>query len=221
MKTQPPLMPQSYTSVQLADMAKTWDSSTFGMAIDARMRQIEKHDKQSFIERGLCMYWVERLELFRTMYGGDRFKTMGQWIVDACPYSRSTAYAALGEVKRAMADGLSLDDASKMPRCNLKTVNRLSTKLKNDPEILKAAETMEERAFLRKIEKEHPDQHVEDKAPMRFNPDKSQRKTVDACIDAVMLLDSDIKTREDAVESVCAFWMEAHQEELEALVAKA
>lgn len=213
MKTEKPLLPQSYTIQQIDQMAKSWDSGAFAMAGDARVRQFDKAQKLTFIEIGYWCLLMEQKESWRVMYGGGKFKSFGQWITDAAPSSRATCYAALGEVKKALEDGMELDQMNRIPRCNVKTVNRLSTKLKKDPEILKAAETMEERAFLRKIEKEHPDQHVEDKNPYRFSPDKTQRTIIDRAIEGAMLLYS-LTSREAALEVIANDWWEDRRDEL-------
>jgi hypothetical protein len=212
-----PLLPTSYTAEQIENMAKTWDVGSFGMAMDARMRQIERSDKVTFVERGLVCLWVEQKEAYLHMYGGGKFRSMGEWLSDACPYSRSTAYAALGEVKKAIEDNIPLEVANKLPRCNLKTLNRLSTSLKHDPEILAAAETESEQSFKRRIAKDHPGQHVEADLPMRFKPTESQRKVIDTALDAAMLIEGSM-SREDALEAICEFYMLGNQEELETKV---
>lgn len=215
-----PLLPQQYTIDQIDSLAKSMDKGAFGMMMDARVRQIEKYQKLTFVELGYICLKVEQTESWIEMYGGGRFKSFGAWISDAAPSSRATAYAAMGEVRKAIEDGLSMEQLNKLPRCNIKTINRLSTPLKKDPEILKAAETMEERDFKRKIEKEHPNQHVEDDSPYRFKPSKSQRQAIDAGIDAAILL-GECSTREEVLEMWATSYLEDHRDELQAEVGEA
>ena len=209
MKTERPLMAQSYTSQQLDEMEKTWDKASFAMALDSRVRAIEKQNKLTYVELGIICLRVEQKELYLSMYDG-KFKSFGAWITDAAPYSRATAYSALGEVKRLIEDNVPLDVANKLPRCNLKTVNRLSTSLKRDPEILKAAEVLEEQEFKRKIRKEHPEQHIEDDSPMRLKFERSQRVKVDEAIDVAMAI-YELPTREAAIEVICTEFLSSTQ----------
>jgi len=206
------LLPQSYTIEQIDSMAKEYPLGAFGMAMDARIRQFDKQQKLTFVEIGYICLKVEQTEAWREMYDQGKFKSFGAWITDAAPSSRATCYAAMGEVKRAIEDKLPLQQLNTIPRCNIRTVNRLSTELKRDPEILKAAETLEERDFLRKIEKEHPLEHVEDLSPMRFKFEKSQRQKVEEAIQVAMVI-YELPTREAAMEVIAADWLNSNQTE--------
>lgn len=218
MKTERPLLPQKYTPESLSKLRKEWTTKERASAYDMRIRDIEKIGDLTFLEMGILVLEFEKEEgqLCREL----GFKGFTSWMNSGqVKGSRSKRYASRAAVLAMLEINIPADDAALMSRGNAQILAKVSKH--NRAALIEPARTMEKRELLRYVEKNFPNEHILDDAPMRLTPDRSQRKTVDACIDAVMLLDPDIKTREDAVESVCAFWMEAHQEELEALVAKA
>ena len=61
-------------------------------------------------------------------------------------------------------------------------------------------------ALLDKIEKDHPNQHVETKRPMRFSPEHSARKIIDKAIAMCMAIEE--CGRDEALERICELYVE-------------
>jgi len=203
------LLPQKYTVDVLAQMEKKFTPEELFACCDLRLRDLERRTKESYIEIGLIVYYVEKNNLFSPMY-----PSLGSWLVSACPYSRSTAYSALSSVKQAMLDGLSLDDCNEIPRCNLKIVNQLSTAVKHDPEILAAAKTETENNFISKVKEKYPSQHLQNVSYMRLKLDLDQRESIDAILEYAMKV-LGVNTREQALEFVLLEWKEWRQSQEE------
>lgn len=65
---------------------------------------------------------------------------------------------------------------------NLHTLAGLSTSVRNLPDVLEAARTLSAVKFEEKIDKEHPDQHVDPRKPLQFNPGRAGHKIVEEMI---------------------------------------
>lgn len=186
---------------------KIWDKEEAAKVCDARMRFLEERDKQTHIERGLIFLAMEENEWYRYIVDprtGEGYASADRWITDAAPISRSAAYAAKSAIKQLSAE-IPLQELNEIPQCNLDTVKKLSTKTRKKPEILHAAKTLPENKFLEKIEKEYPEEHIEEKKPMRLKPDKSARVRINRTMATVMWV-FDLETREQALEQLCADW---------------
>jgi len=85
-----------------------------------------------------------------------------------------------------------------VPKDNLKVLAQLSTQVRNKPDVLEAARTMDRDAFEEKVEIEHPQQHIERRTPMKFTPGRSWAKDIEGTI--AYALEHDIAgTRDEAL----------------------
>lgn len=186
-------------------------------ACDARTRQIEAQNKRNFLEIGLVGLFVEENELWKELIGedGQLYRSWDAWVMDAAPISRAYAYDAKSKIKILRENKIPLEEAAKIPQCNLKQLVKLSTPVMRDPEILKKAATLSENAFYEEVRTSHPNEHLCVRSPMKFAMEISERKIIDAAIDMARLLDEAV-TREEAILAICTSYLDQHREQWEA-----
>jgi hypothetical protein len=158
-------------------------------AIDLRSRAIDAVHKlslRSFGERGIMAREVERRHLWRYMLDpttGESFRNFTAWMEtreEACRRAMFDAYTDL-KLLEDVADQFKLID---VPKGNIKALTLLSSEARNNPDILDAARTLKRRtAFEEHIERVCPEQHVEPRRLMRFNPTRSERRDIEAWIE--------------------------------------
>jgi hypothetical protein len=144
--------------------------------LDHRLRELEAVWKRSFVERGMILLEFEQRELWKTL----GFHSLGSWLTDAAPQSRSDCYAALQAVKELR--DIPRAELAEIPRCNIGTLRRLSSNIRQNPEVLTAAKTLPEREFAAMIEVNHPNQHIETTRTLVFKLDSSAAKVVEHAI---------------------------------------
>src|SRR6185437_13083690 len=161
------------TSLQVHDalnvMATGWDAAVAlpdpeaAEVLNARFatwnRIEELQRERSFSERGLIILEFERRALWKYILDPDTdqpYPSMNAWM--SCSRflgCRRTNYAA----KRTLKLLDDVEDKSKLidvPPGNLHILTQLSTAVRNDPEILRAAKTLPRDKFEEKVEKEQP-----------------------------------------------------------------
>jgi hypothetical protein len=175
---------------------------------DKRLRHLERQSKRTFVERGVILLEVEERSLWSklTDEAGYYFTSMGSWLSEAAPYSRSDCYAALGAVKELR--DVPTDELLKVPRCNTGTLQKLSSATRQQPEVIQAAQTMTEDQFISHIEATHPEQHVEHRRKMNLKPQASAFALINTAYEAAEW-SYGVTGREQALESIVASWMDA------------
>lgn len=175
---------------------------------DARVRYLEGFHKRTFVEIGLILVEVEERTLWNKIIDrktGTYFTGFDRWLMDAAPVSRSTGYDAKGAIAKLRE--VPVADLQAMPRCNVKTLASLSTKVQQQPDIIEAAKTLTEQQFIAKVETKHPEQHVAAKRPMRLKPEKEARKAIDIGLEIAMWA-YDVPNREEALEAMVQTWLD-------------
>ena len=89
---------------------------------------------------------------------------------------RRTNFEALADAK--LLSDVPAEKLIDLPKGNIKVLAQLSTAVRNDPGILEAARAGRE-ALEGKLEKEHPQQHIESRRPLHLMPGRSDRKIID------------------------------------------
>lgn len=180
------------TLSQLSDKPKEYQAQM----LDARARTLERYSKKLYTELGMIGLYMEETQLWKLViipsideFGNQVFgpaKSFEGWVNDACPYSRSYLFEAKTRMKILRDGGASMKEIEEVPRCNIVTLAKLSTKLMQDPEIIDAAKHLTEEEFTKKIQTDHPGQHLEQKRTMIFHPEVSGKVTVDSAIAKAM-----------------------------------
>jgi hypothetical protein len=194
-------MPEHFTKDVIESM-RSWTPEAAAVAIDDRVRKIERSSKLTFIEIGLLVDEVDRREYWKHMAGN--WHSMDHWLMDAAPVCRTSAYAARKAVRELSPD-IPVEQLIEMPRCNVGLLAKVP-KQHRKPEIVEAAKTLSEESFSGFVEREVPDAHLEHKRPMRFRPDASQRQVIEDALKLAMERE-ELVSREDALEAICADYL--------------
>jgi len=211
-----PLLPQKYTPAVIAKLKRDWTPKERASAYDMRIRDIEAVRDLTFLEVGLLVLEFEKEEgqLAREL----GFSGFSAWMNSGrVKGSRSKRYAARAAMLSMIEINVQAEDGYELPRGNAQVLAKVSKQ--NRQKLMEAAKTMEKREFLRHIEKTLPDEHIEDDAPYRFKPTKSQRRTIDTAIQAALELE-ELQTREEILELWASNYLEENQARIEAYYAE-
>lgn len=143
--------------------------------IFSRLQTLDAHQRLGYAAIGLMCREVQLRELWKHRldpHTGQPCTGFTRFIRVACPYSYSTAFAAKSDVEELLID-LSPEDIADIPQSNLSTMRQLSTAVRSDPKVLKAAKTESPGEFVAMIQVTHPEQAIETRKALRFNPPAS------------------------------------------------
>jgi len=180
--------------------------------LDARVRDLERQHRRSFIELGLICVEMSDRSLWRELVDpetGNFFQSFSSWLADATLVSRSAAYCAMKALKDIT--DVPIAELEEMPRCNVMTLQRLSPQVRQDPKVIEAAKTLSADGFLQMIEEEFAGQHLERNERMALNPTRGARKMIDEALSAAGVLYG-VEGREAQIEVLSAFFMMAECE---------
>lgn len=194
--------PMDIVSTNLSDLIALPDPEAAD-ALNTRMAaldQIHKIHERSYGERGIIAREFEVRRLWAHLIDpdtGQAFPHLTAWL--SCSDflgGRRVNFEAKGDIEK-----LSDVPQSKLidvPKSNIKLLLQLSTAVRNDPEVLEAAKNLDQDGFLQKLDQEHPNQHIEQRKPLRFNPGRSGARLVEETI--AWALEHDIAgTRDEAI----------------------
>jgi len=184
------------------------------LTLDSRAREIEKSLKSTWSELADICATMQANELWRE--GG--FESFGQWLMAACPCSRSMAY----DVLKLRVDLQDIPDAEirEIPLGNAKILQN-TPKNRRNGHLIEQAKQQPPREFIRTVIDSVPESHLEEKFVHRFRLTAGQSKTVQAAFDMWRLLNDDPHAHaEDALEALCADYLLAHQAEYQDKLAK-
>lgn len=196
------------TSELMAEIRAKCSRKVAAEYYDARTRKIEFFHRSSFIEQGLILNEMSEEELFREVIDpvtGEGFASFDRWLMDAAPVSRSGGYAAM-KALRQLSD-VPFDQLRHMARCNVGVLCGLSPTVRSDPDVIEAARNANERDFIKQVQEKYPDQHIESKRMTMATLDESARSLMDAALECARWV-YDLTRREDALESIFAYFME-------------
>jgi hypothetical protein len=168
--------------------------------LDGRIRSLERAYKRSFVERGLCLLEMEQRELWAIVDGGQ-YQSLNEYICSAATHSRADCFAALRAVKELRE--VPVDQLLDMPRCNVQTLVGLSSEVRRQPEVVKAAQVMSGKDFIRTIENGHANQHIESKVTKTLHFESSAWKIIEEALERAKAVEGS-KTIEDVVEEWAA-----------------
>jgi hypothetical protein len=152
----------------------------------ARMRSLDDTDRLSYAERGRILKTVmnSMLHLQRIDPETGDPCSWTRWVRMASPWSYAQSFAAYRDIE-ALSD-VPMEHLAKIPEANIKTLIQLSTKVRNEPAVLLAAQTQNGPDFIQNIKRVHPEQHIEAKRTFRFVADESQAAEIQDALDKAM-----------------------------------
>lgn len=174
--------------------------------ITGRATFIDHEDRMTFMERGMLAEYVEKRVLWQCV---DNPKTglpcgsQNEWIEAFCPFGRAAWFDAKRRWKE-LAE-IPAEERVQIPRHNVIVMQKLSSAVRKDPEVIKAAQTMDQDTFLKKIEVQHPDQHLEaPKGVLKFKPSRSGAEIIEKWVNYA--LEHEIaESRDDAMVKACEY----------------
>jgi hypothetical protein len=155
---------------------------------------------------GLILCEVEDRRLWEQLDDpatGAPYSTFERWVVTRAPVSRSHAFAAKGAM-RALRD-VPVADLVEMPQYAIKALQRLSPGAR--AEAIEAAKTMGERELGAHLASAYPEQHIDTVWERRLRFQESVRGPVTEAMEAAMWA-YDVKSWEEAVECLCAYFLD-------------
>lgn len=168
---------------------------------DARIREIE---------RTIAGAWSEMAEIAVQVRDNEEylllgFHSFGAWLSDAVPRSRSTVYAAIGLLEELK--DVPMEDLRQIGIGNAGILKSLSTGARRRQDVLEAAKVHQPRDFASLVSETVPESHLEPYVNPRFRFTVSQWKVIQEAIEQVIeQYDGEIKSREEALEALCAEW---------------
>jgi len=188
--------------------------------IEASRRSLAaEHDKRAReIERQRTEQWSELADICMCVRDAEEWRILGfssfnRWLLDAVPKSRSSVYAAMGVVEELQ--DVTKEDLSQIEQGNATILSKLPKKMRQSRKVIAAAKSLPPRKFIEKIQEQAPDLHIEQKVARKLKFTPTQEKTIDAAIGMVRLLTEDEMSDEDALESICADYLEGHRKQYE------
>jgi hypothetical protein len=136
-------------------------------------------------------------------------RSFARWVRYAAPRGYSVVYAALRDCEE-LAD-VPAADLAQIPASNFHTLKQLSSRVRRTPAVLEAAKTQRAEEFVGTIRRDFPNQHIEHKRALRFNPDESAAERIEEALDLAM--EHGAANRNDALELLAAMALQAWQEE--------
>ncbi|MDE2101621.1 MAG: hypothetical protein KGL39_30525 [Patescibacteria group bacterium] len=151
------------------------------MAAHALIESLREH---SYGERVVITREFEQRALWRYLEDpdtGQPFPNLTAWL-SCSDYlgCRRVNFEALRTAK--LLPEIPAQEMVGIPKANLQALTQISTAVRNQPDILEAARTLDSRAFEEKVEVEHPLQHIEVRKPMRFTPGRSWSKVIESAL---------------------------------------
>jgi hypothetical protein len=181
---------------------RTLSDEVAAIALDQRLRVLDAQERRSYAEKGLIVLEVEQRLLWRFLLdsSGVPFQAFTKWVREAAPFGYATCFAAKESVADLMKD-LPVKSIVGMPRCNILTMQALSSQVRKDEEVIKAASTTTQKGFVDFLEEKHPEQHIESRRLIHLSPTKSASAVIEHAIKVTMQIEG-LTTREQVLE----FW---------------
>ena len=178
--------------------------------LSAILSGLDRVERRVYALRGMCMLIVEERELYRWAIDeevGDYFQSFDRWLKQTCPESWSYCRQALNAVKELR--DLPFEDLLHTPRCNIEQLKKVSSNVRQLPEVVKAAQTLPEREFVAKVNQQF-DQHLEIRRPVVM-ADTAVCDKRDEAIKIAKLV-YDCKSDGEALEAIFADFIDEHRD---------
>jgi hypothetical protein len=194
----------SLSSKRLEDLVRLPDEDA-ARELQCRLAGIERVEElheRSYAEILVIAGEFDKRKLWQCVenpVSGEPFNSWSAWATAAGPRCRRVMMeakrdaSALSDVPTTSLIGVSKD--------NIKVLKQLSTKVRNEPQILEAAKTLPADQFIAKIETEKPDQHIESRQWFRAHLERSVFEKAEKLI-AFAIESGRADTRAEAVERI-------------------
>jgi hypothetical protein len=183
------------------------------VGLSAILKRLDSIEEQAFALRGEAMFLIEERNLFRYIMDeevGDYYQSFDKWIKDTLPRSWGYCRDAL-RARKELRD-IPFDDFGHMKRCNIEKLKEVSSSVRLLPEVIQAAKTLPEKAFVEKMNKEHA-QHLCVKEPVVMADHAVSEKRDEAVEMAKQLYGC--KSDGEALEAIFADFIDTHAVEFE------
>lgn len=181
-------------------IVQSWTNGDAARFLDSAARRLENQNKLAFVELGLICKHVED----RKLWGILGFRSFDDWITNACPSSRSSGYEAKTALNN-LAD-VPFSDLQSMSRENIRTLSKMSTGSRKSPELIAAAKSQGGREFIRTIQSDFPNQHIEGrKRIVWFLPESTESLMEDAIKLAMKV--GECESREEALLEIATDYL--------------
>ena len=170
------------------------------VGLSAILKRLDSIEEQAFALRGEAMFLIEELNLFRYILDeevGDYYQSFDKWLKDTLPRSWGYCRDAL-RARKELRD-IPFDDFGHMKRCNIEKLKEVSSSVRLLPEVIQAAKTLPEKAFVEKMNKDHS-QHLEVKQPVVMAP-ADDCTEFETAVEMVMVVD-ECNSRAEALKSI-------------------
>jgi hypothetical protein len=178
-----------------------------------RMRHLDRVEKLSYAERGMICRQVQNYMLHEKRDDPETGQpcTFTRWVRLSSPWGYSTVFSAMRDVEALK--GIPDEDVAEIPQSNFPIMIQLSTDVQQDPKVLEAAKTQRTEEFVEHIREHHPEQNIEHRKFLRFQPEESAAKKIEEALDKA--IERGAHNRNEALEMVCAEAMMQWQYESE------
>lgn len=164
---------------------RSCDPQEAANALRSILCDCEAFEKQVFAVRGMAMLLIEERELwtqFTDPEVGRPYASFDRWLKDTFPASWGYARDALRTVKQLRETPF--QDLLTIPRCNLETMAKASSNVREQPKVIEAAKTLPEREFTKKLNTEFH-QHIESKSTLKLTYTSGEMAEVEKALDRI------------------------------------
>lgn len=152
-------------------------------AIFNRIQAVTRTWEMSYAEVGLLCRAVDSYLLWEQRTDpdtGELCASFSRWMHIAAPRSFSTCYAAMRDVE-ALQD-VPAEQVAQIPAANFPVMKQLSTEVRNDPAVLRTAQTGSAERLVDHVRANHPDQHIERTKFLRFPLEESAAERIEEAL---------------------------------------
>jgi hypothetical protein len=176
--------------------------------LTAELHSLDQAFRNGYIRAGLICMEVRDRGLWREL----DFHSFNDWLIHSAPYSRAHCYQAMKDI--AELSDIGQQDLLAVDTRNIATLKKLSSAVRSDPTVLAAAATMPQDAFAGYLATNHPQQHVQATQRVTWNLDAGVVRVIQEAIDVAMLR-QDCRTREEAIEAICADYIATYSVQMQ------
>ena len=181
-----------------------------------RLRKIDDSYKLSYAEVGHICIQVQAYLLHEQRTDPETGEpcSFSRWMHLAAPYSHSTCYAAMRDCEELK--DVPAKDLAEIPQSSFPVMKMLSTAVRAEPGVLKAAKTKKTDDFVEHIREHHPDEHIEHRKTLRFHPEESAAIKIEETLSRAEKMGAE--GRDSALELMAIAandWWNFKEEELE------
>ena len=144
------------------------------------LKSLDAIEEKAFAVRGEAMLLIEERNLFRFVVDeevGDYYQSFDKFLKDTLP--RSWGYCRDALRTRKECREISYADYVQIPRCNSEQLKKVSSNVRALPAVIEAAQTLPEKAFVAKVNKDH-NQHIETTETFKWTFSSGEAKEMKA-----------------------------------------